>query len=247
MPVANRQQFADFCIRALGGGVINIEVSDEQIDDRIDDAINFMIDYNYNMMEKKFLAFQITQDDIDNGFLTMPQEVLAVSKILPIRSSTSPNSSNFLFDLRYHLTANALLNTYGTGDVSQFYITKQYISTVNDIFTNQPDYEFRRFTDKLYFHFDAEERLFVNDFIVIECHVPIDSASRFWEDRLLKQYATALIKRQWASNLSKFQKVQLPGGVELNGTELYTQAQLEIDKVEEMTMSMSEMPPFIIG
>lgn len=247
MAITSRTQFAQYCLRKLGAPVINIEVADEQVEDRIDEAIAFMVDYNYNMMEKKYLAIKLTQTDIDNGFVNMPQDVLAVSKILPIRSSAASNSTNFLFDLRYHLTANALLNTYATGDVSQFYITKQYISTINDIFTNQPDYEFRRFTDKLYFSFDASEKFVVDDFIVIECHTPIDSASRFWEDRMLQKYATALIKKQWATNISKFQNVELPGGVKLNGSELYNQAVAEIEKVEEETYSYSEPHPMIIG
>lgn len=245
--ITNRNGLIDYCLRKLGYPVIKIEVSEEQVNDRIDDAIEFNIDYNHNMIEKKYLAFKLTQEDIDNNFVTMPEEVVAVSRILPIRSNASTSANNFLFDLRYHVTANALLNTYATGDVSQFYITKQYLSTINDIFTNQPDFEFRRYTDKLYFSFDASDRFIVGDFLVIECHTPIDVASRFWNDRLLREYCTALIKRQWASNISKFQDVQLPGGVKLNGSELYNQAQMEIDKVEQSIRDYSEPCPSFIG
>lgn len=245
--LSNRKALTDYCMRKLGYPVINIEVSDEQIQDRIDDAIEFNIDYNYNMIERKYLSIQLTQADIDNNYVTLPQEVLAVSKMLPVRSTNAASSSAYLFDMKYHLTANALINTYASGDVSQFYITKQYISTVNDIFTNQPMYEFRRYSDKLYFQFDSADKLIEGDYIVVECHTPIGEDTRFWNDRLLRDYATSLIKRQWASNISKYQLVQLPGGITLNGSELYNQAINEIGKLEEDIKNYSEPIPFIIG
>lgn len=246
MAVTNRTQLIDYVLRRLGFPVIQINVSDDQVNDRVDDAIRFNIDYNYNMTEKKFLAIKISQTDLDNNYVTVPEDVLAITRILPFRTNNS-SSSNFLFDLRYHITANALLNTYATGDISQFYITKQYIATMNDIFINQPMYEFRRYTDKLYFHFDATDKVQVDDYLVIECYTPIDVNSRFWDDRLLLDYATALVKKQWASNLSKYQSVQLPGGVTLNGTELYNQAVNEIEKIEQNIKDYSEPVPFFIG
>jgi hypothetical protein len=245
--LTSRAQLKKYCLEKLGEPVIEINVADSQVESRIDDAIEFMVEYNYNMIEKKYLSIQVTQQIIDDNFLTVPEEVLAVSRIMPIRNS-SVNSSNYLFDIQYHLTANDLLNTVGTGDVSSYYITKQHIATIQDVFNAKSQHEFRRYTDKLHFKFDADVRLFVGDYIVLECHTPIEQASRFWNDRLLRNYATQLIKRQWGGNLSKFQNVQLPGGIILNGTELYNQAQLEIDKMEtESVYLYSEPDELIIG
>lgn len=246
MSIANRQEFTEYILRRLGYPVIQINVSEEQINDRIDDAIQFNIDWNYNMVERKFLAIQITQTDIDNNYITVPEDVLAVQKILPFRGVLG-NSVNYLYNVEYHLTSSALMQMYSSGDASQFYLTKQYLSTMNDIFNNQPMYEFRRYTDKVHFRFDANQRLAVDDYVVLEVYTPIDVNSRFWDDRLLKEYATSLVKKQWATNLSKYQEVTLPGGVKLNGSDLYNQAEREIIDCEEKIKQYSEPVDVVIG
>lgn len=246
MAITNRTEFKNYILRKLGFPVIQINVSEDQIQDRIDDAIQFNVDYSYNMIEKKFLSIKITQTDIDNNYVTVPEDVLAVQRLLPFRGVLG-NSVNYLFNIEYHLTSSALMQMYSSGDVSQFYLTKQYLSTMNDIFNNQPMIEFRRYTDKVHFRFDGAQRLAPDDYIVLEVYTPIDSGSRFWEDRLLKEYATALLKKQWASNLSKYQQVELPGGVKLNGTELYNQAEREIIDCEEKIKAYSEPVEVVIG
>jgi hypothetical protein len=229
--LSNREQLKNYCLRKLGGGVIDINVSEEQIQDRIDDAIEFFIDYGYNVTEKKYLPIKISQLDITNNYVTVPEELLSVTRILPLRNP-SLNSSSYLFDMEYHITARDLLNTIGTGDVSQYYISKQHIATIQDLFTARPQHEFRRYTDKLYFKFSAEDRLSVDDYIVLECHTPIDQTSRFWNERNLRNYATALIGLQWGNNLSKFEEVILVGGTKLNGSKIADKYQKEIDKME---------------
>jgi hypothetical protein len=245
--ITTREQLKAYVIRKLGGGVLNINVSEDQIEDRIDDAVDFFVDYGYNFQEKKYLPIKITQADIDNNYITVPEELLAVTRILPLRNP-SLNSANFLFDIEYHLTANDLINTIGTGDISSYYITKQHLATVQDIFNAKSQHEFRRYTDKLYFKFSGEQRLNVDDFIVLECHTPIAQDSRFWGDRLLRNYATALVGRQWGQNLSKFEEVQLPGGMKLSGSKIVELHQKEIDKIElDAVYQYSEPPEPIMG
>lgn len=229
--VTTRAQLKDYILRKLGSPVITINVADVQIEDRIDDALDFFIDYGYNYQETKYLPIKIHQVDIDNGYITVPQELLAVTRILPLRNQ-SISSTNFLFDIQYHLTANDLLNTVGTGDVSSYYITKQHLATITDLFNARSQHEFRRYTDKLYFKFNAQQRIDPEDFIVLECTTPIDKNSRIWGDRLLRNYATALVKKQWGMNLSKFEEIKLPGGFVLNGSKIVADAQAEIDLIE---------------
>lgn len=245
--VSSRKQLTEYILRSLGYPIIKIEVEEQQLDDRIQDAIDFMVDYNYNLQEKKYLPIKITKSIIDNGYINVPEEILAVSRILPI-SNPNINNSNYLFDVQYHLTANDILRSMGTGDISSYYITKQHLATVQDLFNAKAQHEFRRYTDKVYFKFNAEQRLAVNDFIILECTTPIDSTSRFYGDRNLRKYAIALVKRQWASNISKYQNVQLPGGITLNGSELFNQAQIEIDKMEnDPNILYSEPLSFEVG
>lgn len=240
--LSNRQQLKDYCLRKLGNGVIDINVSEEQIQDRIDDAIEFFIEYGYNLQEKKYLPIKITQIDLNNNYITVPEELLSVTRILPLRNP-SLTSSNYLFDMEYHITARDLLNTVGTGDVSQFYISKQHIATIQDLFTARPQHEFRRYTDKVYFKFDADQRLNVNDYIVLECYTPIASNSRFWNDKNLRNYATQLIKRQWAQNLSIYDNIELPGGLKLNSKRMQEESQIEIDKMETDAVYLYSEPP----
>ena len=244
---STRNELKDYCLRKLGSPVSEINVTDEQLEDRIDDAIQFMIDYNFNLQEQKYISIKITQLDLNNNYITLPQECLAVTRILPFRNSGTGFGS-FLFDIQYHLTANDLINTVGTGDVSAYYITKQHIATIQDLFNAKSQHEFRRFTNKVYFKFDADQRLAVNDYIVLECYVAIDSSSKFYGDKFFREYAELLIMRQWGQNLFKFDEVELPGGIKLNGTQILETAQKRITLMEEDAIfKYSEPLSFFIG
>ena len=80
--------------------------------------------------------------------------------------------------------------------------------------------------------------------VIAECYAMIDSAqyASVWNDRWLKEYATALIKRNWGNNLKKFAGVQLPGGVTLNGDKIFEEATEEIKNLELEMQSKYELP-----
>ena len=85
----------------------------------------------------------------------------------------------------------------------------------------------------------------VGEFLVIDCYRALDpnDSPRVWNDSFLKPYLTALIKRQWGQNLIKFQGVKLPGGIELNGRQLYDDGQRELDEIMNKMSSTYELPP----
>ena len=88
------------------------------------------------------------------------------------------------------------------------------------------------------------------DFIVIECYRKLDPTTYtdIFNDIYLKRYTTALIKRQWGANLSKFEGVQMLGGVTLNGAKIFEEAQQDIEKLEEQIQLAYELPPnYMIG
>ena len=66
--------------------------------------------------------------------------------------------------------------------------------------------------------------------------------SEVFNDRFLKRYATALIKYQWGSNLSKFAGIQMPGGVTLDGVRIMTEAKEEMDKIEDEIYNFNSLP-----
>ena len=85
----NKEEFKQYCLRKLGHPVIQINVSDEQIDDRVDEAISFFNDYHYNGSEHIYLKHQLTQTDIDNGYINVPERLLGVTRIFDLNSSIS--------------------------------------------------------------------------------------------------------------------------------------------------------------
>jgi len=90
----------------------------------------------------------------------------------------------------------------------------------------------------------------VDDFIIIECYRKLDpdSYTDIYNDMYLKRYATALIKKQWGSNLSKFNGVQMLGGVTMNGADIYSQAIEEIQRLEEQIQLAFETPvDYMVG
>jgi hypothetical protein len=69
-----------------------------------------------------------------------------------------------------------------------------------------------------------------------------------WNDSFLKKYLTSLIKKQWGQNLIKFQGVKLPGGVELNGRQIYDDAVRELQDIKDRMILEYEEPPMdLIG
>ena len=84
-----------------------------------------------------------------------------------------------------------------------------------------------------------------DDYIVLECFKIIDpdSFTSVYNDSFLKEYLTSIIKRQWGQNLIKFQGVKLPGGIELNGRQIYDDALREIEDIKNRMSSYHELPP----
>jgi hypothetical protein len=89
-----------------------------------------------------------------------------------------------------------------------------------------------------------------NDWIVVEGYEAVDETTfaKVYNDKFLKRYATALIKRQWGQNMSKFEGMVLPGGVTLNGTKMMDDANAEILALETDIVYNSSLPvDFMIG
>ena len=105
-------------------------------------------------------------------------------------------------------------------------------------------YRFNIRQDRLYIDADFAV-LNVDDFFVIDCFriLDPDDFTRVYNDPFLKRYFTALCKKQWGQNLIKFQGVKLPGGVELNGRQIYEDGQRELDVIREQMSNTYELPP----
>lgn len=239
--ITTRTAFKEYCLRRLGFPVIEINVDDDQVEDRIDDALQYWQDYHFDGMQKVYYIHKVTQQDIDNKYLDMSNitdssnnatTILGVTRIFPIQDS---QSSINMFDLRYQLRLNELYD-FTSASYINYTLTMQHLRSLELMFTGEVPIRFQRHMQRLYIDWAwGSSQAPVGTTAVLECYTTLnpDFYGQVWNDRWLKQYATALIKRSWGNNLKKFAEIQLPGGVKLNGDKIYNEAQDEIKALEE--------------
>lgn len=238
--ITTREGLRDYCLKKLGSPVVEINVDDEQIEDRIDDAFQFYRDYHYDAVEMVYLKYQITAQDIANQYIPVPDAVVGVSRILPF---TNKSDGTDIFSIRYQLLVNDLYSLMST-NLIYYAQVKTELELINQLLTGVKPVRFNRHMNRLYVDMDWEGDVSVGTFIIVECYriLDPDTYRDVYNDRFLKMYATALIKRQWGQNLKKFEGMQLPGGVTMNGQKIYDEAEAEIEKIEADMQSRFELP-----
>jgi len=241
MPSVNsRQALIDYCLRRLGFPVIEINIDQDQIDDRIDDAIQYWQDYHFDGLQKVYYIKTITQTEITNKYVNLSNvrdasnnalDIVGVTRIFPINDSQATIN---MFDLRYQLRLNELYD-FTSASYVNYTLTQQHLRSLELMFTGEVPIRFQRHMQRLFIDWawGASEAP-AGAIMVIECYANIDASvyNRVWNDRWVKEYATALIKRSWGNNLKKFSGLQLPGGVTLNGDKIYEEAVEEIRNLE---------------
>lgn len=239
----SRQELIDYCLRALGAPVIQINVDDEQIDDRVDEAIQFYQDYHSDATILHYRKHKVTQADIDNRYIQIPENLIYVTRILPIGYSSNRN----MFSVDYQMHLNDIYDLRYPGSIINYEMTKQYMGLLDMTFENGLDQRlrFNRHLNELHIDTDWVKDFNVDDYIIVEGYSTIhpDDYVDVYNDIFLKRYLTALIKRQWGINLKKFTGMQLPGGVEFNGQQIYDEANEEIKEIEEKMALKYEFPP----
>jgi hypothetical protein len=248
--VTNRQTLKEYCLRRLGFPVIEINVDEDQIEDRIDDALQYWQDYHFDGLQKVYYIKAITQTDIDNKYLDLTDvrddannslEIVGITRIFPITDSQATIN---MFDLRYQLRLNELYD-FTSASYINYTLTHQHLRSLEIMFSGEVPIRFQRHMRKLYIDWAwGRSAAPVGSIVVAECWANInpDVYNRVWNDRWVKEYATALIKRTWGNNLKKFSGVQLPGGVTLNGKEIFDEAILEIKDLEAEMQDKYSLP-----
>ena len=241
-----RQDLINYCFRALGAPVVEINVDMDQVEDRIDEAIEYFRQYHYDGIEKVFLKHQITQEDIDNKYIETPDYIYGVTRVFPVASGTSTSKS--IFDLQYQLRLNDL---YDLTSTSVIYYTQvmSHLSLIDMTLNGHPIYRFNRLGGKLYIDTVWSDKMQVGNYILVECYRALDPATapRVYNDIWLKHYSTALIKKQWAINISKFDGLQLPGGVTIDGKAKYEEAVSEIKELEDEILNKAAPLEWFLG
>ena len=274
----SRDSLKEYCLRSLGKPVIDINVDEDQVEDRIDEALQYFAQYHTDGVERMYLKYKITQEDINRGkaggaggvgivttsatstivgtattfsfyensnYIQVPDSVIGIEKIFKFDTSSI---SGGMFSIKYQLFLNDLYY-FNSVELLQYAMTKTYLEDIDHLLTTDKQIRFNKRQDRLYLDIDWGSQN-VDDFIVIDCYRALDPASfsQIYNDSFVKLYLTSLIKRQWGQNLIKFRGVKLPGGIELNGRQIYEDAEREIAEIKQRMTLEYELPPLdLIG
>lgn len=255
--INDRFTLAQYCLRALGAPVVRINITEEQIDDRIDDALDIFINFHMDGAYREVYVHTLSQEEIDNKKIKLPSGIISVIGVyLPRDPSTFGNGNSNNLQMQAYFS-DLISQTYNTssssigGAISSYAITQNYLSTFNSVYNNSL---IRVTTFKVHqetinipdFRWD---RAVAGEFIGLDCfkYDDPDSVGTVFNDPWLKQYATALIKKQWATNIGKFSNIPLVGGGMLNGEALLQQAIQEISELELKLKDQYSLPiqPFM--
>ena len=259
---STKATFKEYCLRALGKPVIDINVDDDQVDDRIDEAVQYFCQYHTDGVERMYLKYEVTAADITrmttdtsesvtensvtttwkqgNNFLIVPETVISVVNVFPLSDRANLN----MFDVRYQLRLNDLYD-FSSTSIVHYEMTMQHLDFLDHILVGEKPMRFNQLSNKLFLDMDWKNDITAGEFLIFEVYRKVDPATYtdLFDDLYLKRYTTTLIKRQWGQNLSKFSGTAMLGGVTLNGPELFSTAIDEQQKLEEEIRSNYEEPP----
>ena len=262
---ATRETLKQYALRALGKPVIEINVDDDQLEDRLDEALQYYAQYHYDGIRRTYLKYQYTEADKTrmtgdsdesvtknsvttswkegNNFLVVPESVISVINIFPFSNKSNMN----LFDVRYQLRLNDLYD-FSSTSIINYDIVLRHLDFLDHILVGEKPLRFNQHDNRLYVDMDWKNDLAVGEFLVIEAYRKLDPEqfTDVYNDIYLKRYVTALFKKQWGANLSKFDGVAMIGGVTLNGRQIYSEALQDIDKLETEIRSTFELNPAMI-
>ena len=264
---ATRENLKQYALRALGKPVIEINADDDQLEDRLDEALQYFAQYHYDGIQRAYLKYQYTEADKTrmtadstesitknsvtttwkegNNFIVVPESVISVINIFPFSNKSNMN----LFDVRYQMRLNDLYD-FSSTSVINYDVVLRHLDFLDHILVGEKPLRFNQHDNRLYIDMDWTNDLQVGEYIVIEAYRKMDPTvyTDVYNDIFLKRYVTALFKKQWGANLSKFDGVAMIGGVTLNGRQIYSEALQDIEKLEQEIRSTFELnPAMMIG
>jgi len=245
----NRQTLIEWAKTKLGHPFIKIDVADEQIDDRVDEALQFYREFHGDGSIRDYYKHQITEEDKVNGYITLPDDVLQVIRVL-----AQPSLANWggMFSFSYQFFLNDFYRPGGIGlggNISNYDITMQYLSLIDHFFNQAKGIRFNRHENKLKINM-RWETVVIGSYIIVECYRYLDTSlyPKLWNDMWFKDYVYCLIKLQWGENLIKYADFTLPGGIKLNANKIYDEAVKMKEMLEKKAEEKYQYPvDFFVG
>ena len=176
----------------------------------------------------------------NSNFIQIPDSVVGIEKVFKFDTSSI---SGGMFSIKYQLFLNDLYY-FNSVELLQYSMTKSYLEDIDFLLTTDKQVRYNKRQDRLYLDIDWNQQS-AGNFLVLDCYRILDPSdyAGVYNDSFVKKYLTSLIKRQWGQNLIKFRGVKLPGGIELNGREIYEDAERELDQLKQTMMLEHELPP----
>jgi len=252
----------EYCLRALGKPVIDINVDDDQVDDRIDEAVQYFAQYHVDGVERMYLKYLVTEADVTrmttdasesvtdssvtttykraDNFIVVPSSVISVVNVFPLSDRANLN----MFDVRYQLRLNDLYD-FSSTSIVHYEMTMRHLDFLDHILVGEKPMRFNHLSNRLFIDMDWKTDITAGEYLIIEVFRKLDpdTYTDIYDDLYLKRYTTALIKKQWGQNLSKFSGTAMLGGVTLNGPELFSTALQEQRQLEDEIRTNYEEPP----
>ena len=246
----SRGTLADYCKRRLGEPVIEVNIDEDQVEDRIDESLQYYREFHSDATVRTYLKHLVTATDVTNQYIPIATNIIFISKMFPVAGGIVGGSG--MFDIKYQMMLNNIHDLMNfAGDLAYYEQMQQYLSTLDMKLNGAPQVQFSRRQNRLYVFGDfADKDIVAGDYIVAEVYTEVSDSDHtsIFNDMFVKEYTTALIKQQWGQNLIKFEGMQLPGGVILNGRQIYDDATAEIATLRENIRSEHEFPPdFFVG
>ena len=204
-----------------------------------DNAAGITTSTGTSTIDGNYVSFSFEEN---SNYLQVPPEIIGITKIFKFDGSNTV--TNNMFSVKYQLFLNDMYY-WGSTEILTYAMTKRYLEDIDFALSTDKAIRFNQRQDRLYLDFDWGSAT-KDDYLIIDCYRMLDpnSYSRVWNDSFLKKYVTALVKKQWGQNLIKFQGVKLPGGIELNGRQIYDDAQKDLDVIREQMSNTYELPPY---
>ena len=247
----SRATFLSLCMRRLGDPVIEINIDPDQQEDCIDESIQYWQEYHNDAVHRNYKSHLVTATDVTNKYISLGDtSILYVTRMFPVSSSF--NTSHNFFDIKYQMMLNDIADLQNfAGDLAYYEQMQSYLSLLDSKLSGTPQTTYVRHGNRVYIHGEFQTKdIKAGDYIVFECYQSVNMATfaATWNDMWLKDYSTALLKRQWGSNLIKFEGMVLPGGVTLNGRQIFEDAREEVTRLrEEIRLNFETPVDFYIG
>ena len=253
--IQSKQHLRDYILRQLGSPVINIEITQDQLDDAIDNALELFMQNAFSGVVEKYLSLTV---EAGKQEYELPYDVYAILKVMnKSKTGFASGSTDNIFSMGQYV-ASDLYRGLGKVNLLSYEITNQLIATIDAMFNVKVAFDFNVVSKILRFH----EIPTADETMMLHCYVknvptyttnpvqgePDIESTNIYNELIVRNLATAYSRYQWAGNLIKYNGSTLPNGLNIDVPSLEARAEAEILKYETELHECYEIPPmFLVG